>query len=235
MRVVDIPSTSGYGDPIQKYFSFSNGEKIIGCISLDQRNLPQPSSTVEDEQNTPPYGIAITHKGRVIRFSLKNYALPSNKSGRKYMKPDGGDDFIAFVDVAGGDEWVTLVTQSTRALSFLVSEITLVRGAGKGVTSAKLDSGDRILAFKVSSKANDGLEVETSRGRVFNITPKLYSAKRASRGKVLLKRDKLKSWQQPLILFHERYQTPDEDSSDTEQVSQASSSDGFLLFRYMDN
>ena len=150
------------------------------------------------------------------------------------MKPDGADDFISFVGVAGGDDWATIVSHSTRALSFPVSEITLVRGAGKGVTSAKLDPKDRILAFKISSKPNDTLEVETTRGRIFNIGPKLYSAKRASKGKLLLKRDKLKDWLQPLVIFHELYNTSEEESVSEETTSQPSASDGFLLFRYMD-
>ena len=35
LRVVDIPSTTGYGDPIQKFFKLTDGETVIGVIAND--------------------------------------------------------------------------------------------------------------------------------------------------------------------------------------------------------
>jgi DNA gyrase subunit A len=240
MRVADIPATSGYGDPIQKYFTFGNGEKIISAISFDPRCLPTPEETIEDQDNPPPYGVAITYKGRVIRFSLATHATPSNKTGRKYMRPDGADDFISYVMPAGGTEWVCIVSQKTRALCFSVSEITLVRGAGKGITSAKLDSNDRIAAFTISDNKKHGVVVESSRGRAFKITPKLYEGKRASRGSILLKRDALKDWITPMIRYEELYKREEEESTDdnsdesSDEGNNTDGHEGFLLFRYME-
>ena len=245
MRVADIPSTSGYGDPIQKYFTFANGEKIISAISFDPRCLPPPQETIEDKSAPPPYGVAITYKGRIIRFSLSYHSTPSNKTGRKYMKPDGSDDYIAHVMPASGEDWVCMTTQKTRALAFAVSEITLVRGAGKGITSAKLDKDDRLHAFTVTGTRKEGLVVESSRGRDFKITPKLHEGKRASRGSVLLKRDALKDWIPPLLRYDEMY-THEESSQDSTDESQDSTDEnseekapiegpeGLLLFRFMD-
>ena len=241
MRVADIPATSGYGDPIQKYFSFANGEKIISAISFDPRCLPPSQEIIEDESAPPPYGVAITHKSRIIRFSLSTHATPSNKTGRKYMKPDGVDDFIAYVMPAGGDEWVCMASKKTRALSFLVSEITLVRGAGKGITSAKIDKDDRLHAFTITGNRKIGLLVESSRGREFKITPKLHEGKRATRGAILLKRDALKEWSPPMIRYDEMYHY-DESSESTEEMSDENSEEGspiegpggLLLFRFMD-
>ncbi|MAA80662.1 MAG: DNA topoisomerase [Deltaproteobacteria bacterium] len=238
MRVADIPSTSGYGDPIQKYFTFANGEKIVSAMSFDPRCLPPPQENDEDKSAPSPYGVAITYKGRIIRFSLSYHSTPSNKTGRKYMKPDGADDYIAHVMPASGDNWVCMTTQKTRALAFSVSEITLVRGAGKGITSAKLDKDDRLHAFTVTGSRKEGLVVESSRGRDFKITPKLHEGKRASRGTVLLKRDALKEWTPPLFRYDEMYNHEESSQDSTEESSEENTPiegpDGLLLFRFMD-
>ena len=34
-RIVDVPASTGYGEPIQKLFKFKDGERIVGALSLD--------------------------------------------------------------------------------------------------------------------------------------------------------------------------------------------------------
>ena len=36
-RIVDVPASTGYGEPIQKLFKFKDGERIVGALSLDPR------------------------------------------------------------------------------------------------------------------------------------------------------------------------------------------------------
>ena len=135
-----------------------------------------------------------------------------------------------------------MTSQKTRALAFPVSEITLVRGAGKGITSAKLDKDDRLHAFTVTGNRKEGLIVESSRGREFKITPKLHEGKRATRGAVLLKRDGFKDWTAPLLRFDEMYKHEEASQDSTDESSEESTQentpiegpDGLLLFRFMD-
>ena len=112
MRIDDIPSTSGYGDPLQKYFSFADGERLAGVICHDPRSLPKPVPEVdiEDPNYPPPYGIALTKKGRAIRFSLSTQSEPTNKVGRRYMKPNGKDDSVFCVYPAAGNESLCMAT-----------------------------------------------------------------------------------------------------------------------------
>ena len=53
------------------------GDKVIGVIVSDPRSLPAPSLSVviEDPAHPPPYGIAVTKKGRTVRFSLNNHSI----------------------------------------------------------------------------------------------------------------------------------------------------------------
>ena len=38
-RCIDIPATTGYGEPIQKLFKLKDGEKIVAALSLDSRRV----------------------------------------------------------------------------------------------------------------------------------------------------------------------------------------------------
>ena len=201
IRIRDIPSTTGYGDPLQKFFSFKDGETLVGAIALDPLSLPIIPDTVpiEDPEHSPPYGVAVSRKGRVVRFSLDPQKEPTNKSGRRYMKLSGKDDEVIAIYPAIGNEWVSLCTRETRALCFKVDEITLVRGPGKGVYAIKLEKNDIVSSFELASDENTGIITQTSRGRDVVITPKKYGASRASKGTKLLKRGAVTDWKSPLL------------------------------------
>ncbi|MBJ94143.1 MAG: DNA topoisomerase [Rickettsiales bacterium] len=46
-----VSQTSGYGEPVQRYFKLADGEKIVSVVSMDERNLPEYKLriAVEDE------------------------------------------------------------------------------------------------------------------------------------------------------------------------------------------
>lgn len=225
-RIADIPSTTGYGDPLQKYFGFSDGEKLVGAIAIDTMSLPDiPESVpIEDHEHTPPYGIAITKGGRVVRFSIIAQKEVTNKSGRRYMKIDGKDDAVLAVYPAIGNEWVSLYTEQTRALCFAVSEITLVRGAGKGVIAIKMDKGDTVKGFILVHSDKEGLSVETSRGRDIIIHPKKYGGSRAAKGSKLLQRGTVSEWTRPMLRLDKMFKhTKANGDSSSEEASSTSS------------
>ena len=224
-RIADIPSTTGYGDPLQKYFGFSDGEKLVGAIAIDSLSLPEiPESVpIEDQEHTPPYGIAITKGGRVVRFSIIAQKEVTNKSGRRYMKLNGKDDAILAVYPAIGNEWVSLYTQQTRALCFPVSEITLVRGAGKGVIAIKMDKGDTVAGFKLVHDVKSGIQVETARGRELIIHPKKYGGSRAAKGNKILQRGVLSDWTRPMLRLDKMFgHTKEHTESSSEEGSSTS-------------
>ena len=39
-RIVDVPASTGYGEPIQRLFKFRDGERVVGALSLDPRVTP---------------------------------------------------------------------------------------------------------------------------------------------------------------------------------------------------
>jgi len=117
LRAHEIVMTTGHGDPVQKFFAFDDGERLVGVVAHDPRCLPvheEPPKDVTtadedeaqvkqgllvddvaeaaaaEEDTTPagPYGVAVTAGGKCLRFSLAAHGTPSNRKGRQFMRPD---------------------------------------------------------------------------------------------------------------------------------------------------
>jgi DNA gyrase subunit A len=205
LRIDDVPSTTGYGEPVQRQFNFSDGERVVGVIAHDPKALPEIAEEViaaADEENpAPPFGLAVTRKGRTLRFSLASHSTPSNKNGRRFMRPDGSDDGVLAVYVSDGTETMSLASVQGRAICFEANEVKIIRGSGKGVIGIKLRPGDRVMAFELTRAKFNGASVTTSTGRVEVVRPSKFTGKRGGRGRVVLKRGSFTSWELPIIRY----------------------------------
>jgi DNA gyrase subunit A len=71
-RIVDVPASTGYGDPVQKLFKLKDGEKIVAAFSLDPRIAKKIEA--KKEGDVPPlHAIAVTSDGYAMRFSLQSF------------------------------------------------------------------------------------------------------------------------------------------------------------------
>ncbi|GIW87093.1 MAG: DNA topoisomerase (ATP-hydrolyzing) [Isosphaeraceae bacterium] len=217
LRANDIPMTTGHGEPVQKLLAFSDQEHIIGVVCHDPRCLPTPSATssptpsqpllpgeLAAEANLngnghtppPPYGVALTAAGKVLRFSLAAFAPVSTKKGRLFARldPTIPDDLVLGVFPSAGSETVALATRMARVLVFPVSEANIVSGPARGVQAIKLDPRDRVLGFKLCDGRRDALSVRTSRGAVQTITASKYPVtSRGGKGYAILQRGSLEA------------------------------------------
>src|SRR4030095_4964810 len=66
MRVNEVPASSGYGEPITKFFKLGDGVKVVAAVTTDPRFTPADESGKGD---TPggPYIIVGTRNGYVLR------------------------------------------------------------------------------------------------------------------------------------------------------------------------
>ncbi|MDX1438324.1 MAG: DNA topoisomerase IV subunit A, partial [Rubricoccaceae bacterium] len=202
----ELPSTTGYGDPIQKIFDFSDREKVVGVIALDERVLPRPLPVAENPDlfsgdGAPaegafagPFVVAISSDGLAVRMTLEGFSEPSTRKGRTYMRTRKGQKIVA-ASLARGNENVCLASKEGRALIFPVGQISLVKSAAKGVIAMRLqDSDDAMLGMAITTAARDGLEVETSRGRTEIVrTTKFEVQNRGGKGRTIISRGTLKS------------------------------------------
>ncbi|PSQ85937.1 MAG: DNA topoisomerase [Bacteroidetes bacterium QS_3_64_15] len=201
-RIAEIPSTTGYGDPVQKLFSFDDGEHVVGVVSFDDRALPDPFPEEPDEQgdlfdpdgepqaDAPdhPYVVAISKGGQATRFTVDGYVEPSISTGRKYMRLEN-DDEVVRTHLARGNENVCLASHDGRALIFPVHQVSVYKGAAKGVRAIRLEGNDRVLDFALSTRARRGLAVQTNNGRDEIVrTTKFDVTNRGAKGTLVIKR-----------------------------------------------
>ena len=76
-RIVDVPASTGYGEPIQRLFKFRDGERVVGAVSLDPRVTPNITPAAEG-QPAPVHAVAVTTDGYALRFNLDALRRPEH-------------------------------------------------------------------------------------------------------------------------------------------------------------
>lgn len=173
-RMVDIPASTGYGEPIQKLFKMKDGERIVACLSLDPRVI----GNIEENPKKPDlcpevHGLAAASNGFAMRFGLAPFAEPSTRSGRRYARVAPGAEIVNVFAITGL-ETILAVTAQCRAMVCPAEEINYLSGPGKGVTLIKLAKSDRLIGFKPSTGDRDLLVVMTNRGAKKTISTAKY-------------------------------------------------------------
>ena len=187
-RVIDVPASTGYGEPVQRLFKLKDGEQIVTALSLDPRVTPNISAG-KDSDVPPTHAVAVTSNGYALRFGLDSFAEPSTRAGRRFARPAQGAEVVA-VAKTDGTEVTIAVTRQARAMLCNVDEINYLSGPGKGVILLKIQRGsDRVLGSIVSRGNRDLLTVETSRGATQTISTAKYEVTgRGGKGRELLQR-----------------------------------------------
>jgi DNA gyrase subunit A len=187
-RIVDVPASTGYGEPIQRLFKLKDGEKVVAAVSLDPRvsgNITQ----AREGAPAPVHAVAVTSDGYSLRFSLEPLVEPSTRAGRRYARPAGDAEVVGVAQITG-KEVIVAATSGARGLLCRAGEINYLSGPGRGVILIKLsDKDDRVLGFIASTGDRDLLTVETSRGAEQTISTGKYEVTgRGGKGRELLQR-----------------------------------------------
>ena len=187
-RIADIPASTGYGEPIQRFFKLKDGERILSALSLDPRAIGNIVPRKEGEI-PPVHAVAATSDGYSMRFSLEPFVEPSTRSGRRFARAADGVEVVG-VDRVTGDEVIIAATRDARAVLCKVEEVNFLSGPGRGVILIKLTSkADRVLGVVVSSGDRQLMTVETSRGAEQTISTAKYEVTgRGGKGRELLQR-----------------------------------------------
>jgi DNA gyrase subunit A len=188
-RIVDVPASTGYGEPIQRLFKLKDGERIVAALGLDPRAIGDINASPKHPDDPPAvHGVAVSSDGYSLRFSLQPLAEPSTRAGRRFARPAEGAEIVG-VDRVSGGEILIAATAGARGLLCKVEEVNYLSGPGKGVLLIKLGDEDRVLGFIASSGDRDLLTVETSRGAEQTISTAKYEITgRGGRGRELLQR-----------------------------------------------
>ena len=187
-RIIDVPASTGYGEPVQSLFKFKDGERVVAAASLDPR--VNGDLKAKKEGDVPPiHGVAVTTDGYSLRFGLETFVDVSTRTGRRFARVGQGAEVVGVAIVRGGEVMI-VATRQARALLCKVDEVNFLSGPGRGVILIKLGKDDdRVLGFVASSGDRDLLTVETTRGAAQTISTAKYSlTSRGGRGRELLQR-----------------------------------------------
>jgi DNA gyrase subunit A len=189
IRINDIPPSRGYGDPIQRFFKFRDGEKVVGAVSYDPRVVTDFGSANDKPDAVPKnHAIALNSGGYALRFSLFPFSEASTRAGRKFTRLKEGEEVVGFHLVSGGES-IVVATRSGRVILFEASEVNYLSGPGRGVMAIKIEKGDKVIGTAATIEPKNGLTVVTAGGRKIDVTPSRYRlTSRAGRGHQVIKR-----------------------------------------------
>src|SRR5258706_6328878 len=186
-RIIDVPASTGYGEPIQKQFKLKDGERIVGASSLDPRAVGNVIPKKEGAE-APVHGVAVSSDGYALRFGLEGLVEPSTRAGRRFARPSKGSEIVGAARYTG-TEILIAATAEGRGILSRAEEVNYLSGPGKGVLLIKLGKEDKVLGFIASSGDRDFLTVETSRGAEQTISTAKYEITgRGGKGRELLQR-----------------------------------------------
>jgi DNA gyrase subunit A len=186
-RIVDVPASTGYGEPVQKLFKLRDGERVIAAFSLDPRAIGTIAARKEGAVPSV-HALAVTSDGYSLRFGFEPFVEASTRSGRRFARPSEGAEVVGVTRVTG-EEIVIAATRDARAMLCRADEVNYLSGPGKGVILIKLADEDQVLGFIASVGDRDLMRVETSRGSEQTISTTKYEVTgRGGKGRELLQR-----------------------------------------------
>ena len=204
-RIADIPASTGYGDPVQKFFKFDDKEHVVAAVSFDPRVFPLPEEELfwEDGTPCPPYGVAVTKQGLALRFPLFPHKEPSTRSGRKFARLKEGDEVLTvFTQVEGQEGFVIAAARDGHALAVNLDETAILAGPGRGTILIKVGAGVELVAARYAkSPRTDPLVVRTDKGKRFELFADSLLGARGGRGKAVVKRSDFATvdWELPEV------------------------------------
>ena len=100
-RIIDVPASTGYGEPIQKLFKLKDGERVVAALSLDPRVGGEIAAEEGRRAGRPVHAVAVTSDGYSLRFGLEPFVEPSTRPGRRYARPAEGAEVVGVARVDG--------------------------------------------------------------------------------------------------------------------------------------
>jgi DNA gyrase subunit A len=158
MRINEVPATTGYGEPITKFFKLGDGVKVVGAVTTDSRFTPEDQPATGDAPGGP-YLFVATKNGFVLRTPLTGFRTESTKSGRRFVKLEEGDQ-VTMARLVGDETGAMLASRGGHLIHFPIDQANILAGVGKGVIGIKLGESDESLG---GALVNDARRYETNR------------------------------------------------------------------------
>jgi DNA gyrase subunit A len=206
MKVYDVPSSTGYGEPIQTLLNFQDGERVIAASlvtgetptingkageqinGITQGELFAASESPEEKPDGPQYLLA-TARGLGFRFHPN--LEETTRNGRKIARLSNDDEVISVETIRSGR--AVCVTAGGSMLAFPVEDVSELSGAGRGVILMRVDKNDRLVGAVTTAPGRGVTVIDTDHKERAVPLKDVPLGNRAGKGKRVFKRVTLMS------------------------------------------
>ena len=147
VKAFDLPSGSGFGDPVQHLFKFGDGEKPIAAMNFAAKLSGEASAEdAQPELALVPRevtALTVSAHGVGFAFDLGQYNAVTTRAGKKFAGVKDGD-FIMGVEILDLPN-VLFLTSEGKAAVIAAKDIPVLTGAGKGVKLVNAKNGEVAL------------------------------------------------------------------------------------------
>ena len=185
LRVTDFPSSSGYGNPIQKQLKFRDGEQIVASVALPaERPAGEPGYVTAAEGDV---FVLVSERG--LGFALTLEGLDGIKrNGKRAMKLRTDDALAAICKL---DKQVAFFTRKASGLCIAGSGIPVRNQAAVGVQLMGVRADDALTAC-VSFRGSVKLELRCDGDKLKEIESKeITQGRRGLKGTKVLPRNEV--------------------------------------------
>jgi DNA gyrase subunit A len=174
VKVVSVPASTGYGEPVQSLLNFKDGERVIGAALV-------PGEETKGAERRWLVASALG-MGLFCRPEMSE----TTKNGRRFARTKEGDEILVIGEAEG--DTITAATAEGKVLAFPAEQLPELAGAGRGVILMRLDKQDRLIGAVCHTIDKPPIAVDAEgTERRFHL-PEL--AQRAQKGRKALKRFK---------------------------------------------
>jgi DNA gyrase subunit A len=181
LRVNEIPSTSGFGTPVQKLFKFRDNEKIVQTFSVNSNK----------DDNEIYKLIFITKKGLGASTNLDG-VTQLRRSGKRIAKLKDDDELVVVLPF---DKDIVVATLHGYVVWLNFEELVHRDNASQGAILVSLKEEDLVIGALVTElKSSNKIEINQndSKTKVVSAT-ELSQSKRGSRGIKIIKKGSISS------------------------------------------
>ncbi len=187
LKAFDLPSGSGFGEPVQHLFKFGDGERPVTAMNLSI--VFSGTSGAEGTGNQGELALApkevtaltVSAHGVGFAFDLSQFNAVTTRAGKKFAGVKAGDGIMG-VDILDLPNVLFLTTEG-KAIVVAAKDIPVLTGAGKGVKLVNVKKGEVALFRPV--RKGEQVKVIDDKGKERTIDLKEYGV--MTRGAVGLK------------------------------------------------
>lgn len=166
LKVSDIPSSSGYGSPVQKLLKFQDSEKIIESFSVCFTEQEQVIPGTEDQYLLYEEDELLLLSKKGMGFVIKVDAFDSVKrNGRRIMKLKADDELVS---VNLNDKKIAMFTNLGSGLLIDNKDVPVREAAAVGVSLMGVRKDDSVIGC-VTFATKATVELELSSGKTKDI------------------------------------------------------------------